>query len=370
MHPRARKICTRVQNRWQGRNLTRMVTIGGEPNTMASHKAYETITADDVAQLAGVSRWTVHRAFKKDASISEKSRSKVMKAAETLGYVPDLLAVSLASDRSGLVALLVDDFSNPQQIINLDKLTTVLRDAGWHAMVINTKDEEDASAALLQASQHRVDAAVMVGARFDDEGLAVALGAQRVRRLIIFGRKSHNPKTISVCCDDVQAMTEITDYVLSRGYRRPLFLAGPPTVSVHLLRKEAFCARWLAKTGQATDVMVSDTYNPERVHARMVEHFADMPRETFPDVIVCENDALAMGAMDGLRYGLGLRVPDDIAVTGFDDSTFARNGNYDLTTYQQPNDIMADAVVKALQTADAPVQFDTLSGQLVIRSSA
>lgn len=60
----------------------------------------ETVTADDVAAAAGVSRWTVARAFKKDASISRKSREKVMAAAEALGYAPDLLAASLASDRS------------------------------------------------------------------------------------------------------------------------------------------------------------------------------------------------------------------------------------------------------------------------------
>ena len=337
---------------------------------MPSDKLYETITADDVAQLAGVSRWTVHRAFKKDASISAKSRDKVMEAAKTLGYVPDLLAVSLASDRSGLVAILVDDFANPQQTINLDKLSTAIRGAGWHTLVINTNDEDDAAAGLLEASQHRVDAAVMVGARFDDELLAAALGAQRVRRLIIFGRKSHNPNTVSVCCDDVQAMTEVTDYVLSRGYRRPLFLAGPPALSVHLLRKEAFCARWLAKTGQASDVLGCGTFDPEHAYTSVVNHLKALPRDQYPDVMVCENDALAMGAMDGMRYELGLRVPEDIAVTGFDDSTFARNGNYDLTTYQQPNDIMAEAVVKALRGANEPAQFDKLSGQLVIRSSA
>ncbi|WP_415920151.1 LacI family DNA-binding transcriptional regulator [Tateyamaria sp. SN6-1] len=337
---------------------------------MASDKVYETITADDVAQMAGVSRWTVHRAFKKDASISAKSRGKVMEAAKTLGYVPDLLAVSLASDRSGLVALLVDDFSNPQQIININNLTTVLRDAGWQTIVINTRDEDDAYAGLLQASQHRVDAAVMVGARFDDARLADALGAQRVRRLIIFGRKSNNPSTVSVCCDDVQAMTEITDYVLSRGYTRPLFVAGPATVSVRLLRKGAFCDHWQAQTGNVPDVFVSDTFNPEDTQTLITRHFTDVPKAELPDVIVCETDSLAMGVMDGLRYGLGLRVPEDVAVTGFDDSTFARNGNYDLTTYQQPNDILSKAVVQTLQSGAEPSQFDRLSGQLVIRSSA
>ena len=88
------------------------------------------MTADDVAAAAGVSRWTVGRAFRKDASISAKSREKVLEAAEQLGYVPDLLAAALASDRSNLVALLVDDFTNPHKLVMLERLTRVLRQAG------------------------------------------------------------------------------------------------------------------------------------------------------------------------------------------------------------------------------------------------
>ena len=137
------------------------------------------VTADDVARLAGVSRWTVNRAFKKDASISQKSREKVMRAAEHLGYVPDLLASSLASDRSNLVCLLIDDFANPHKLVMLERLTRYLRKSGWDTLLVNTSEEEDTSAALLNASQRRVDAAVLIGIQFTDRSLATALGARR-----------------------------------------------------------------------------------------------------------------------------------------------------------------------------------------------
>ncbi|WP_299690373.1 substrate-binding domain-containing protein [uncultured Tateyamaria sp.] len=337
---------------------------------MASDKAYETITADDVAQLAGVSRWTVHRAFKKDASISAKSRGKVMAAAETLGYVPDLLAVSLASDRSGLVAILVDDFANPQQTTNIALLTKTLRRAGWHTLLVHTLDEVDASAGLLHASQHRVDAAILIGGRFNDEELAAALGAQRLRRLIVYGRVSLNPKTVSICCDDTDAMTEVAEYVLSRGYRKPLFVAGPPTKSAHILRKDVFLQRWAEATGTTPEVIVAGSYDPDHANGVVTAHFDALERAAYPDVVVCETDAIAMGAMDALRYGFGLRVPDDIAVTGFDDVPYAGNRNYDLTTYQQPNAVLADAVVEVLKGAANTAQFSKLSGKLVVRSSA
>ena len=337
---------------------------------MTAPKGFETITADDVARLAGVSRWTVHRAFKTDASISEKSRGKVMQAAETLGYVPDLLAVSLASDRSGLVAILMDDFANPQQTTNIALLSSTLRMAGWHTLLVHTLDEDDAFSGLLHASQHRVDAAILIGGRFNDERLAAALGAQRLRRLIVYGRVSQNPRTVSICCDDTVAMTEITDYVYSKGYRRPLFLAGPPTTSAHLLRKDAFLARWSTLAGAAADVLVVGDYDPGHAEACLTDHLAGPARQHGPDVVVCESDAIAMGAMDALRYRLDLRVTHDVAVTGFDDVPYAANKNYDLTTYQQPNAVLANAVVEVLKGTQDTAPFSQIAGKLVVRSSA
>ncbi|MEL6889033.1 MAG: LacI family DNA-binding transcriptional regulator [Pseudomonadota bacterium] len=337
---------------------------------MTAPKGFETITADDVARLAGVSRWTVHRAFKTDASISQKSRGKVMQAAEALGYVPDLLAVSLASDRSGLVAILMDDFANPQQTTNIALLSKTLRKAGWHTLLVHTLDEDDASSGLLHASQHRVDAAILIGGRFNDEELAAALGAQRLRRLIVYGRVSQNPRTVSICCNDTIAMTEITDYVFAKGYRRPLFLAGPPTTSAHLLRKDAFLARWSTLAGVDAGVLVVGDYDPGHAEACLTDHLTATPRADYPDVVVCETDAIAMGAMDALRHRLGLQVPHDIAVTGFDDVPYAANRNYDLTTYQQPNDVLAQAVVAVLKGAQDTTPFSQLAGKLVVRSSA
>ncbi|MEL7027049.1 MAG: LacI family DNA-binding transcriptional regulator, partial [Pseudomonadota bacterium] len=112
---------------------------------MAPGPPRRTITADDVALRAGVSRWTVNRAFKPDASISEKSRKKVLEAAEDLGYAPDLLAASLASDRSNLVALLIDDFANPHKLVMMERMTRILRSHGWDTLLVNTLSEDDAS---------------------------------------------------------------------------------------------------------------------------------------------------------------------------------------------------------------------------------
>ncbi|MEM9522900.1 MAG: LacI family DNA-binding transcriptional regulator [Pseudomonadota bacterium] len=336
---------------------------------MTSGGSTDTVTADDVAALAGVSRWTVNRAFKKNAPVSEKSRKKIMQAAEQLGYAPDLLASSLASNRSNLVALLVDDFANPHKPMMLERLTRALRANGWDTILVNTLDENDASVALLHASQRRVDAAVLIGSRFNDRGLATALGARRVRKLIVFARFSVNPDTISVCCDDEAAMAEIIDHVMRKGYRRPVFLAGPQTISAHLLRKETFLTRWRELTGIAPKCLFVGIYDPQPAYQRVSEYLAGIDAADRPDILVCENDALAMGAADAIRYEFSLRIPEDIAVTGFDDVPQSSNPNYRLTTYRQPLTAMAEGLVRVLKGETDATALSRFAGQLVVRES-
>lgn len=330
----------------------------------------DTITADDVAARAGVSRWTVGRAFKPQASVSKKTRAKVMQAAEQLGYAPDLLAASLASDRSNLVAVLVDHFVNPFKMVMLERLTRILRQNGWDTLLVNTLDDNDTPTALLNASQRRVDAAVLIGVRFNDLALETALGAQRVRKLILFARYSESPDTISICCDDRAAMTTMVAYVLSRKYRRPHFLAGPQTKSAHLSRKETFLCEWHRASGNMPTCTDVPMYDPDLAYRHVAEYLGGCPRAEHPDILVCENDALAMGAVDALRYELGLRIPEDIAVTGFDDVPQAASPHYRLTTYRQPVEAMADGLIGVLNgTADLNKQHRYL-GSLQVRQSA
>lgn len=328
------------------------------------------VTADEVAALAGVSRWTVARAFKKEGSISPKSRKRVMEAAEKLGYVPDLSAAALASDRSNLVALLVDDFDNPHKLVMLERLTRILREAGYGTLLVNMLGEHDAPDALLTASQRRVDAAVLIGTQFDESLRRTALGARRVKKVVVFARMGTDPDTLSIGCDDVAAMEEVTRHVLSRGYQKPLFLAGPDTESTRLFRKETFLRIWEAERGgPPPPVIHARSYSPAHGRDCALSYIQTLLPDQRPDVILCENDVLALGAMDAVRGDLRLRVPQDIAITGFDDIPLASSPNYDLTTYRQPITDMVHALVRLLDSdGNAPLRT-VLAGKFVPRGS-
>jgi DNA-binding LacI/PurR family transcriptional regulator len=330
----------------------------------------ENVTADDVAEAAGVSRWTVARAFKKNASISEKSRKKVLEVAEEFGYAPDLLAASLASDRSNLVALLVDDFSNPHKLLVLERLTRVIQREGWGTMLFNTSDASETHSALLSASQRRVDAAVLIGTQFDEAIIDTALGARKLKKLVIFARASQNPNTLSICCDDDAAIREMTAYLLGKRHKRPIFLAGPDTQSAKLIRKETFVDIWQNERGHTPAVIHVPQYSYSLAYDVVFKTLSKLKPSRYPDLLFCENDVLAIGAIDAIRQGLGLRVPDDIAVVGFDDIEAASSPAYSLTTYKQPISKMADALTQMLKFNSEPAGNLLFEGKFIVRETA
>jgi DNA-binding LacI/PurR family transcriptional regulator len=151
-----------------------------------------------------------------------------------------------------------------------------------------------------------------------------------------------------------------------------MFLAGPDTGSTRLRRKELFLSLWAkaqAGTGQpfAPEVVHVPRYAQSVAGARLLDHLRVLPDRLRPDVVLCENDVLALGAVDAIRHGLGLRVPQDIAVTGFDDIPFGASPAYDLTTYRQPIARMARALVDVLQGRETG--GIVLPGQFIARGS-
>ena len=220
--------------------------------------------------------------------------------------------------------MLTDDFDNPNSLIVLENVSRVLCREGWGMLLVNMRGETDAPSALLAASQRRVDAAVLNGTWFDDWIIRTALGARRVRKLIVFGRVSDSPNTFSICCDDIAALRDIAGFAQTQGYRSPLFVAGPDTPSAILRRKQTFLAEWLRLTGTQPPSIHVAQYNIGLAHDCVLNALDGAYKNPRPDILVCENDALAIGAMDAIRCDLGLSVPQDIAVIGYDTSRWRR----------------------------------------------
>lgn len=325
-------------------------------------------TASDVAKAAGVSKWTVTRAFTPGASIAPESRERVMQAAQALDYRPSLLARSLATNRTNQVAVLVDDFANPSKLPFLAQLTETLQARGMVTVLVNINQHYDHVNALMNVDQRQVDAAILFGTDFKDMKLHETAARRPQLPLYVLARDSTIESIPSVSCDSAIAMAEICAHLWARGYRRPGFMTGPRTLSTALGRRRHFVAEWAARGVTEVPLLVSGSYDRHAAIATLQAYLTCTPAAERFDVLMCENDALAMGAADLARSGFGLRVPQDLAILGFDDYEQVSAPCYDLTSYRQPIAAMVEALVQMIE-GKAPQQSLALPGELILRGS-
>jgi LacI family transcriptional regulator len=326
-------------------------------------------TANEVATLAGVSKWTVIRAFTPGASIADGSRQKVLAAAKKLHYSPNLLARSLATNLTHQVAILVDDFTNPHKLPFLELLTAALQAEGRAATLVNIASGYDHVSAMMNAEQRQVDAIILFGTGFREDMLHDKRFSKAFPDLYVLARDSQTELVTAINCDTEKAMLEICNHLSNGGYQFPCFMSGPKTLSTALGRRQYFMEFWSKKLGRQIPEIEAGRYSASTASSAMRE-FLQRCRQggTKIDLVMCENDILACGAKDVIVGELGMRVPGDIAIVGFDDIELAAAPPYQITTYQQPLEDMVAAIVQMIlgKREKRPINFP---GKLIVRNS-
>lgn len=324
-------------------------------------------TSYDVARLAGVSQSAVSRCFNPGTSISDKTRAKIIKAANALGYRPNAIARGLITRRSNMVAVIVTNLTNmvyPEVLFHLNQR---LVERNVHLLLFTLSSERNVEEILEEVWQYRVDG-VVAAAQFSSEQIE----ACRARNLpiVFYNRSSDNPHVASVCCDHERGERELVDRLVKAGHRHFAILSGPAESQVSVLRTRGAIDAIRRTAGLTYQLVEGDyTYASGRAGA---ERIVAMKRR--PDAVICANDNLAMGCMDALRHVHGLAIPKDISVTGFDGVTAAEWSSYDLTTVQQPAERMVEAAVDMLmeriENPGLPAEARLFAGALRLGSSA
>lgn len=322
------------------------------------------VTASDVAQRAGVSKWTVSRAFTEGASISPKALERVRQAAEELGYRPNLLARSLTTRRTNIVGLVVDELGNPNLATILDEITRQLQHRGYMAMLLNITSEQSYRAAMSLADQFQVDGLIFLGTILSDELLQLARNISDIPLIVLY-RNSDNPDIHVVSTDGYRAGQEIAALMAAQGYERIGYMAGPPAETNHLRRLDGF-REGLAERGKTLDLILgAEHYQREQGYQSLLRYLDTTPREARIDALFCENDILAIGALEALK----VRGEEGrMAIVGFDDIDQAASPCYELTTYRQPLQTLVSEAIRRL-TADEPPSRYLAPGALVLRHS-
>ncbi|MDX6748888.1 LacI family DNA-binding transcriptional regulator [Geminicoccaceae bacterium 1502E] len=326
------------------------------------------MTSIDVARRAGVSASAVSRAFTEGAYISKELKARVMAAARELAYEPNPLARGLITRRSGMVALLMDELSNPFYPEALQAFGSELHRRGKRVMLFTPAPGEPLEDVLPQALRYSVDGIVVASAHVTSALAEAARSAPTP--VVLFNRMLEHGGLSAVTCDNHAAADLVARLLAGAGHRRPAFIAGLETASTSIQRERGFAAG-LQKAGLGAPRRVGGGYTYQGGYAAALELCRG--GET-PDAIFAANDIMALGVVDALRRELGLNVPDDVSVVGFDDIPAASWPSYDLTTMRQPLRAMVSETVQLLEdqleSAYPKATTVTLPGRLIRRGSA
>ncbi len=287
-------------------------------------------TIYEVANLAGVSLATVSRVMNRNVKVSDKSRIKVESAMEQLGYKPNSIAQSLASNRTNRVGVLVSELSGPFFSHMLAIVESELREAGKHAIITaGHSDEEKEKDAIEFLLSCRCDALILHIDAVSDEYLL-----ELRQRDIPFALINHQIEAIADCCfilDNEQGGYLATQSVIKLGHTKIAYISGPEFKEDAMMRLKGH-KRALSEAGIAFDETLHyrGNYNEDGGKAG----FDNLSDHRFT-ALVCANDEMATGAMYSARKH-GLQLPGDLSIVGFDDQVFARYTYPTLTTVNNP----------------------------------
>ncbi len=326
------------------------------------------ITSLEVAKRAGVSQSAVSRVFTPGASASAKTVEKVRRAAEELGYRPNAMARAMITGKSRIIGLIVAYLDNQFYPVAIERLSNALQAQGYHILVFTAPNAQD-----------RVDEIVSDLMEYQVDGIitaSVAMSNDLTKRcadagipVVMFNRGQDGVELSAVTSANVAGGRKVADYLVQSGYGRIAHISGWHGSSTGRDRQRGFVER-LAELGQAPVAIIDGMYNRDTAQ----EAATTLMRDVKPDAIFVGNDHMAFAVLDALRGTLGLRVPEDVAVVGYDDVPAAAWAAYDLTTVRQPVNQMVEATVHILlaQIADseAPARRVEIDGPLILRGTA
>ena len=327
-----------------------------------------TVTSIEVAKLAGVSQSSVSRAFSQEGPVSVKTRRKVLEAARKLGYQPNAMARSLITRRTRMVGMVIANVhNNPFYTEVLDLLSRKFQELGQKVMLFIVNRDQNLDDILPQLLEYQVEGILLTAATLSSK---MAEECERWGRPVtMINRYVPGVYASWFCCANYEGGKMVARLLLDSKHQRPAFLAGSEDTTTSIDRERGFMEILNQEKVKALREVGEYTYQDAYDAALRL-----LDRAEPADAIFCANDIMALGVMDAAKNGLGLKVPEEVSIIGFDDISMSAWSSYDLTTIRQPIKRMVDASVEELlarieNPEKTPLQ-KVIPGELVIRSSA
>jgi DNA-binding LacI/PurR family transcriptional regulator len=301
------------------------------------------------------------------ASASAKTAEKVRKAAQELGYRPNVLARSLITGRSRIIGLVVAYLDNQFYPVALERLSHALQEEGYHIMIFMASGRgPDVDRVINELLDHQVDGIITASVGLTD-ALTARCEAAGIP-VVLFNRGQENSRASEVTSDNLRGGQKIAEFLAAGGHKRIGHISGWSGSSTGRDRARGF-RDGLAACDMSPVAQIDGMYTRDGAS----EATRHMVMEHKVDSIFAGNDHMAFAVMDTLRDEIGLGVPQDVSVVGYDDVPMAAWSAYDLTSVRQPVGQLIRATVRVLLDLIAgheTPQFTQIEGPLILRSSA
>jgi LacI family transcriptional regulator len=345
------------------------VSANGSANKSEDAMAHR-ITMTDVAREAGVSLMTVSRVVNNKDDVSSATRQRVLDIIDNLGYRPSSIARGLVTQRTGTLGLIVPDIDNPFFSGMVRGAEHEAYAEGYSVFLCNTNEDPERERAVLDSLEEKmVDGLILCSSRLVDEDLHRIVA--RFPAVVLVSRRLSKDCVGTVLIDDEDGGWQAARHLLESGHRSIGFLAGPKVSHSTRARLKGY-RRAMADYGAAENPSWIEHCSPtiERVQVAARQMLKAHPELTG---LICHNDLVAIGVLQVCAED-GIRVPEQLAVIGFDDIPVASIVNPPLTTCHVPrHEIGAQAMrllLEQISDCEQPYQEIVLRPKLVVRSSA
>jgi len=328
------------------------------------------ITMHNVAQAAGVSLMTVSRVVNNKDDVSEVTRKRVIQVIEQLNYRPSSIARGLATQRTCALGVVVPDIANPffASLVRSAEEEAYAKD--YSVFLGNTNEDRHRELAVLQSLEdHQVDGLILCSSRLDDQTLFDVLA--RFHTAVVIFREGKGEGVGTITLDDVFGGQVAIEHLLKSG-RRNIGLISGPLISLSSLGR----IKGYQNALKSANIPINENWirhcHPV-VEAGQETAFDLLKRNPEITALFCHNDLIAVGALQACSE-LGLRVPDDIAIIGYDDIGLSALVTPALTTLRVPRTDIGTLAMQMLlnQIDDESADFQEIfmKPELIIRESA
>ncbi|WP_028278931.1 LacI family DNA-binding transcriptional regulator [Arthrobacter sp. H5] len=324
---------------------------------MGRKAANRRIGITDVAQHAGVSLATVSRVMNGNLSVDPDIAARVRAAATELNYHPDAVGRSLALGKTDTIGVVVPDLANPTFQAMLRGVSRAAAQDGYRVLIADSSEVSSEEAILAGEARRRCDGIVLCAPRMVDAELDALIPS--LHPMVLINRNTEAPGTPSLLVDYGQGIQALAVHLTGLGHSRIAFLSGPPRSASNGLRLQGL------EKFRANHPGIELTVLPGGSSFEAGHESVDGILASGATGVLAFNDLVAMGLLSGL-HERGVRVPQDISVTGFDDIPFAEYTTPPLTTAAVPitevgeqawhrmRDLLGDGASENLRTTFQP----------------